>query len=82
MLYKKIIDKHLENFEKERNWYNAEIKNLNQYKIDKDSELKRVKKAEKKSRQRQKAAKTTAVDKPFYNDENSIVNYDLCMKHL
>ena len=67
---KKNIDKHLENFEKERNWYNAELKNLNQYKIEKDSELKRVKKAEKKSRQRQKAAKTIAVEKHFYNDEN------------
>ena len=67
---KKNIDNHLENFEKERNWYNTELKNLNQYKIEKDSELKRVKKAEKKSRQRQKAAKTTAVDKPFHNDEN------------
>ena len=55
---KKNVDESLGKFEKERNHYKLEIEKLNQFKLEKDAELRAIRKAEKKQRQKTKKEAT------------------------
>ena len=51
---RKDLESKIEKFEKEKNIYVSELEKLNMFKIEKDAEARKIKKLEKKARQRNK----------------------------
>ena len=61
---RKTLEETLGNFKKETNLYKDELEKLNQFKLERDAEMKAARKAEKKRRQKERKEANTAEDDP------------------
>ena len=61
---RKTLEESLGNFKKETNLYKDELEKLNQFKLERDAEMKAARKAEKKRRQKERKEANTAEDDP------------------